>query len=83
MQTELEAIYDARQSFYGKAIVSSNNGVISLWSYGTLAATIYDGQAKVYGTHSATTLRHIKEFLRQNGCRADTKSQIERDYMDA
>ena len=83
MQTELEAIYDARQSFYGKAIVSSNNGVISLWSYGTLVATVYDGQAKVYGTHSATTLRHIKDFLRQNGYRADTKSQIERDYMDA
>ena len=83
MQTELEAIHDARQSFYGKAIVSSNNGVMSLWSYGTLVATIYDGQAKVYGTHSATTLRHIKDFLRQNGFRADTKSQIERDYMDA
>ena len=34
MQTELEAIYDARQSFYGKAIVTLNNGVVSLWSYG-------------------------------------------------
>lgn len=83
MQTELKAIYDARQSFYGKAIVTSNNGVISLWSYGTLVATIYDGQAKVYGTHSATTLRHIKEFLRQNGYHAATKAQIERDYVDA
>ena len=83
MQTKLDAIYDARQSFYGKAIVSSNNGVISLWSYGTLVATIYDGQAKVYGTHSATTLRHIKEFLRQNSYHAATKTQIERDYVDA
>ena len=83
MQTELKAIYDSRQSFYGKAIVTSNNGVVSLLSYGTLVATIYDGHVKVYGTHSATTLRHIKEFLRQNGYRADTKSQIERDYMDA
>ena len=83
MQTELEAIYDARQSFYGKAIVSSNNGVMSLWSYGKLVATIYDGQAKVYSTHSATTLRHIKEFLRQNGYHAATKAQIERDYVDA
>ena len=83
MQTELKAIYDSRKSFYGKAIVTSNNGVVSLWSYGTLVATIYDGQAKVYSTHSATTLRHIKDFLRQNGFRADTKSQIERDYVDA
>ena len=56
---------------------------MSLLSYGTLVATIYDGQAKVYSTHSATTLRHIKDFLRQNGFRADTKSQIERDYVDA
>lgn len=83
MQTELEAIYDARKSFYGKAIVTLNNGVMALWSYGTLAATIYDGQAKVYSTHSATTLRHIKEFLRQNCYHAATKAQIERDYVDA
>ena len=83
MQTELEAIFDARKSFYGKAIVTSNNGVVSLWSYGKLVATIYDRQAKVYGTHSATTLRHIKEFLRQNGYPAATNAQIERDYVDA
>ena len=30
--------------------------------------------------HSATTLRHVKEFLRQEGFTADTKGQILRDY---
>ena len=37
--------------------------------------------AEVYGTYSATTLRHIKEFLKQNGFKADSKSQIEKDYL--
>ncbi|UQT00861.1 hypothetical protein [Enterococcus phage vB_OCPT_SDS2] len=79
---ELECIYDSRKSFYGKAnLVKEENG-ISLYSYDTKVATIYtNGLAKVFGTYSQTTLRHIKEFLKQNGLKADTKKQIEKDYM--
>lgn len=79
---ELECIYDSRKSFYGKAnLVKEENG-ISLYSYDTKVATIYaNGLAKVFGTYSQTTLRHIKEFFKQNGLKADTKKQIEKDYL--
>jgi hypothetical protein len=77
----LEARYDARQSFYGKAVVEEEDGKKTLISYSTKVATIENGVAKVSGTYSATTLRHIKEFLLQNGFRADSKAQIEESYM--
>ena len=35
----------------------------------------------VFGLYSVTTLRHIKEFLKQNGFKAETKAQIAKDYM--
>lgn len=106
MKTELLPIYDARRSFYHKAIVetdtprfdddingASGAGVAALYSYGTLVAAIFpevsldegahtrDERAIVYGIYSATTLRHIKEFLRQNGFKAESKAQIVADYM--
>jgi hypothetical protein len=27
-------------------------------------------------------LRHVKEFLKQNGFRADSKNQMEKDYFN-
>jgi hypothetical protein len=36
--------------------------------------------AEVYGTYSSTTLRHIKEFLKQNGFKAESSKQIMADY---
>ena len=38
------------------------------------------GKAYVVDTYSQTTLRHIKEFLKQNGFKADSKKQIMEDY---
>ena len=80
---ELKAVYDSRaKSFYKKANVVEDNGKKTLISYTTRVAEIINGAAVVYGTYSVTTLRHIKEFLLQNGFTADSKAQIERDYME-
>lgn len=86
----LEPIHDSRKSFYGKAevVVDDLGDTVrsyDLYSYGTVVANItYDyahKDVKVYDTHSATTLRHIKEFLIQHGCKAESKAQIEKDYI--
>ena len=63
----LETIYDSRDSFYGKAKVELDENQIILYSYGTLVAFIENGIAYITGEYSQTTLRHIKEFLLQNG----------------
>lgn len=86
----LEPRYDSRKSFYGKAIVSKEfvgtGYVITLRSYTTDVAEIFlngngdYAKATVHGTYSPTTLRHIKEFLKQYGYKAETKKQIEEDY---
>lgn len=83
----LDTRYDSRQSFYGKARIEANYPVVKLWSYQTNVATItYNGQPddkgmlEVFGTYSATTLRHIKEFAKQYGFKAETSKQIMKDY---
>ena len=78
----LEPRYDARQSFYGKAHVDTgdNDDKNRLYSYDTLVAEIKDGNPVVYGTYSQTTLRHIKDWLKQNGFKAETARQIMNDY---
>lgn len=93
--TFLNAIYDNRKSFYNKAIVTENcviwadgqtvkaDGEKHLYSYGTEVCYI-DNKNKIHllpkWNFSQTTLRHIKEFLKQNGFKAESKAQIERDY---
>ena len=72
---ELDARYDARKSFYGKAMVEEgvtdeNNprGVVRLYGYGTLVAEVVDGYGpKAYdaATYSPATVRHVREFFRQ------------------
>lgn len=76
---ELQALYDARKSFYGKAFVerwdTEHGTQYVLRSYGTVVAkvtpTYADGMAETYDIEvgmqylSATTLRHVKEFLAQ------------------
>jgi hypothetical protein len=83
MTIELSAIYDSRKSFYGRAKVRTEDNEITLISYSTKVVTINTDTKKVtiHGFYSRTTLRHIKEFLKQNGYKADTKAQIEKDYM--
>lgn len=76
--------FDSRKSFYEKARVRMlPDGEMDLISYGSRVATIYpDGDVALYKDWdtSQTTLRHVKEFLRQNGYRADSKRQIEARY---
>ena len=78
----LEPRYDSRKSFYGKAQADTgdNGDKNKLYSYGTLVAEMKDGKPVVYGTYSATTLRHIKDWLKQNGFKAETSRQILADY---
>jgi hypothetical protein len=78
-QFELQALYDSRQSFYGKAFVerwdTEHGTQYVLRSYGTVVAkvtpTYADGESETYDVEvgmrylSATTLRHVKEFLAQ------------------
>lgn len=79
-QYDLSTNYDSRASFYGKARVEERDGVKLLWSYTTNVATIKNGKAYVRGLYSNTTTRHIKEFLLQNGFKADNSKQIMADY---
>lgn len=76
---ELMARYDARQSFYGKALVIElKNGDQALKSYNTIVAVIKNGNAFVRGIYSQTTTRHIKEFLKQNGFYVGTTKDLEK-----
>lgn len=65
----LEANHDSRKSFYNKAEYFRNdNGDIVLHSYGTPVCRVNaDGKVYFYPAwdYSATTLRHVKEFLAQ------------------
>lgn len=63
---ELEARYDARQSFYGKAhIIDHENGVYELQSYDTIVSRCENGKVTHLGKWSQTTSRHQREFERQ------------------
>lgn len=77
---ELQPVHDRHQSFYGKAFVerwSTENGTqLVLKSYGTVVAKVtpvsaWDAKQEVFRVEigmrylSATTLRHVKEFLAQ------------------
>lgn len=82
MKAYLATIYDTAKSFGQKAILSDEEkkGVITLISYTTPVAEIEakDGniEARVFDYYSATTARHINEFLKQNGFRKLTKKEM-------
>ena len=77
----LEPQFDTRNSFYGKAKVDKiDNNNSKLYSYGTLVAEIKNGVPIVYDLWSQTTTRHINEYLKQNGFKADSNKQILADY---
>ncbi len=81
---ELCPYYDSAKSFYGKAKVIEIENDVFLMSYDTIVAFFNRDTkvAKVVDTYSATTLRHIKEFLKQSGFKAETKKQIKKDYIE-
>ena len=81
----LEPRFDNRKSFYGKAIVEITDkaGESKLYSYNTHVATFKAGIEKsddvliINGYFSATTMRHINEFIQQLGYKKMTKKQVE------
>lgn len=78
---DLKPEHDKAASFYGKAQVRDNKGDLELISYDTRVVILYaDGHARVHGMYSQTTTRHIKEFLKQNGVKAENTKQILADY---
>ncbi len=81
--SELSAQNDSRKSFYGKAhVVTDDDGTQILYSYDTPVVEIRDGKVKLLAQwdSSQTTLRHVKEFLKQNGFEATSKGQIAKTY---
>jgi hypothetical protein len=70
---ELLPKYSTQQSFYKKAYVlrdDSNN--VALKSYTTIVAEIINGEVKISGEYSRTTMIHIREFLKQYDSSFDT-----------
>ena len=88
----LEPEFDSRKSFYKKAIVDERpDGTKILYSYDTPVAMIKNGEVTLgkmtnrgypfaVWNYSQTTLRHVKEFLKQNGFTADSTKQMAQDY---
>lgn len=94
-ETELKPKYDNRKSFYGKATTRKEGNKLILKSYNTDVAFIVGInedrntntnndklKAIVNGLYSNTTTRHIKEFLKQNGFKAETSKDILKEYGD-
>lgn len=84
-----EAIYGLKNAhdtkgFGGKANVEiKDDGTKVLYSYDTPVVEISkDRGVKLLPDwkYSQTTLRHVREFLRQEGFKADSARQIEKDY---
>ncbi len=82
METLLNCEYETCKSFYGKAKVKTEGKKTILVSYFTEVAYIVGDKAVVTNTYSNTTLKHIKEFLKQNGFKAESKKQILEDYKE-
>jgi hypothetical protein len=91
MMYELQTKYDGRKSFYSKAIVKQVDNVAWLYSYGNKICEVRvtqldDIEVKIFNqrgtdlTFSHTSLRHLKEYLKQSGLEATSKAQIMRDY---
>ena len=77
----LEALYDRHNSFYKKAkVLFEESGKIILRSYNTNVAYIENGDLFVEGLYSATTTRHIKEFMTQYGFDYKNASDIMKRY---
>lgn len=73
---ELKTRYDHAKSFYGKAQIIVENGIVYLKSYNTRVCSIgKDGKfRRHWDGYSATTMRHINEFCKQYGISDGGKS---------
>jgi len=80
---ELVPIYSKQKNFHGKAYIIEIGNETNLYSYDFLVARVikYKNVAEVYSLESDSTLRHVKEFLKQAGYPATNKKQIKKDYF--
>lgn len=76
---KLEARYDSCNSFYGKAhVIYEDDGTISLQSYNTIVMKLVNGAPfRTWSGYSATTMRHINEFMQQFGFPKGSKKDWE------
>lgn len=87
MVYELSARFDARASFYGKAQVEiggTSGEDKFLYSYGVLVAKRELGKGITLLPRwdaSQTTLRHVKEFLLQEGYNVSSKKDIAKQFV--
>ena len=80
---DLSTQYDSRKSFNNKAYVyTDGKGNDTLYSYNTPVVKIIGDKVILLQkwNFSATTVRHVKEFLKQHGFKADSIAQIAKDY---
>lgn len=87
---ELNPYYDSRKSFYGKAkvIYDHDNDTITLRSYDTDVCRIvnkYNGFIfqRLWGGYSATTMRHINEFVEQFTTRSFSEKSGGKKWWDS
>lgn len=81
--SKLDPQFDSRKSFYNKAqVVTDTDGTQTLYSYNTPVVKIKDGKVELLAMwdSSATTLRHVKEFLQQNGFEVGSKQALAKMY---
>ena len=79
MISNLQAIYSHTKSHYGKAQVEYlENGHKVLYSYNTKVCELDNNNNIIdIGYYSATTSRHINDFLQQNGLEKMSKKEID------
>ena len=84
---DLGTQYDSRKSFYGKARVDvRDDGTQILYSYGCPVCRIENGKVTLLNkgyrgwASSQTTLRHVKEFLKQNGFEVASMRELAKMY---
>lgn len=77
---QLEAMHDARKSFYGKALVESGGGgTLTLYSYGAkVAETQGQGRIALYpdADYSPTTRMHVKESAKQQAGKSISTEEL-------
>ena len=72
-------LYENIAGFYNKALIyqnKNNKKHFVLMSYNTIVAEIKNNKFIVYGYYSATTAKHLKEFLHKFNISAGGKKQL-------
>ena len=85
-EVELVPTWSKLKSFHGKAIVGTKeNGNKYLKSFGFLIAEIIDGKVKIHNEvekwDSKTTIRHINNFLFENGFETGNTKELTELYI--